>query len=103
MNIVYLLETRINNWNKHRVSIECSYREFMTLCEMIGGNVPDGDLEKNILTEFEVAQDAVKATHTGSVNREQAQREQSIVEGMFKDIFSKDIEKDPFSPDIPFE
>ncbi len=43
------------------VTIKCSYKEFMTLYEMLAGNVPDGDFETELLSEFEVAQDAVKA------------------------------------------
>lgn len=70
MDIEYKLKTRTDNWNQHTVNMECSYTEFVTLCEMIGGNVPDSDLEKEILSEFEVAQDAFKGAYNGNAEHE---------------------------------
>ncbi len=61
MRIMHSVETKTDNYPEQKITIKCSYPEFLTLCEMIEANVPDGDLETELLSEFEVAQDAFKA------------------------------------------
>lgn len=57
MKIAYTIESETDNASTEGVTIKCSYEEFTVLCEMVAGNVPNGDLETELLSEFEVAQD----------------------------------------------